>query len=66
MEKVNEFMVTNKYADDVTSMAKVSLKINFLTFMYLFLPNKGAVLDYKAGKGPYPGRLVFILAQCSF
>ncbi|XP_060580799.1 amiloride-sensitive amine oxidase [copper-containing]-like [Ruditapes philippinarum] len=56
MIKVNDFMVTNNYADNLTAMSSLSLNINFLTFMYLYLPNKTAVLEYKAGQGKYPGR----------
>ena len=56
MVKVNQFMIANNYAHNVAAMSSVSLKINYLTYMYLYLPNKTAVLEYNTGKGPYPGR----------
>ncbi|KAL4224874.1 tryptamine:oxygen oxidoreductase (deaminating) [Mactra antiquata] len=56
MTKVYEYLVTNDYIYRRNEDEELSLKTNYMPYMYLHLPNKQAVLNYKAGTGPYPGR----------
>lgn len=52
MGQVYKYLVNN----NLVSTGSLTLKSNYVSAMYLYLPDKTAVLNYKAGKGDYPGR----------
>ena len=57
MWKVYKYLVDNDYIYERDPEAEeVSLKTNYVPYMYLLLPNKEAVKKYKHNTGPYPGR----------
>lgn len=59
MRKIYKFLIENNYVYKRNENEDVSLKTNYLPYMYLNLPNKEAVLKYLDKTGPYPGRYSF-------
>lgn len=56
MDQVYSFLVNN----NLVSTGSLTLNSNYVNAMYLYLPEKAAVMNYKAGKGAYPGRYAHI------
>jgi hypothetical protein len=57
MLKIYNFLVDNNYVyKRNVSEESVSLKTNYVPYMYINPPKKSDVLAYKKGTGPYPGR----------
>lgn len=56
MMKIYHFLLENGYINRRDPDEQVSLKSNYVPYMYLFLPDKQEVLLYKTGQGPFPGR----------
>lgn len=62
MIKIYNFLLENGFINRRDPDEQVSLKSNYVPYMYLFLPDKEEVLRYKTGKGPFPGRYLNTLS----